>query len=171
MTHKRVVAGVIFIWVLSVFLSVMSLWVPPFIRSLFLCIVIVVGILLIAVVYIKIYLAVQRHQNQIQVLQIQQVAQTGEMANFASLIKSAIDTSYAYLVFLVCYLPYFITLTTLEILSPSIALNRLYFFSLTLLFLNSSLNPVIYCWKMRHIRHAIMDILRNTSWLGNRASL
>ena len=33
--------------------------------------------------------------------------------------------------------------------------------SITLLFLNSSLNPVIYYWKMRHIRHAVMDILRN----------
>ena len=41
--------------------------------------------------------------------------------------------------------------------------------SLTFVFLNSSLNPVIYCRKMRHIRHAIVDILRNTSWLRNLA--
>ena len=33
--------------------------------------------------------------------------------------------------------------------------------SVTLLFLNSSLNPVIYCWKMRQIRSAVMDIVRN----------
>ncbi len=34
---------------------------------------------------------------------------------------------------------------------------------MTLAYLNSSLNPVIYCWKMRNIHHAIIDILRNIS--------
>ena len=33
--------------------------------------------------------------------------------------------------------------------------------SSALLFLNSTLNPVIYCWKMRHIRRAFLEILRN----------
>ena len=36
-----------------------------------------------------------------------------------------------------------------------------FLFSLTLLHLDSSLNPVIYCWKMRHIQHAVINILRN----------
>ena len=29
------------------------------------------------------------------------------------------------------------------------------FYSFTLMFINSSLNPFVYCWKMRHIRNAI----------------
>ena len=33
----------------------------------------------------------------------------------------------------------------------------------TLIFLNSSLNPVIYCWRMRHIRRGIIDVLWNLS--------
>ena len=45
------------------------------------------------------------------------------------------------------------------------------FFSFTFVFLNSSLNPVIYCWKMRHIRHAAINILRNMSWFRNCASI
>jgi len=28
-------------------------------------------------------------------------------------------------------------------------------------FLNLSLNPVIYCWKMRYIRHGIIELLQN----------
>ena len=39
---------------------------------------------------------------------------------------------------------------------------------LTLMYLNSYLNPVIYCWKMRTVRHAIMDLLRKMSWNSNR---
>ena len=169
-THKRVVAVVISIWVLSVFISVLYFWVPPEILLLFLSIIILFGLVLLAMVYIRIYLAVQRHKNQIQALQIQQVAENGEMANFASLIKSAVSTFFVYLVFLVSCLPFSISSAAFKIVGPSIALKKFSLFSLTLLFLNSSLNPVIYCWKLRHIRHAIMDILRNKSWLRNRAS-
>ena len=169
-THKRVVAVVISNWVLSVFISLMSLWVPPNVRSLFTCIIIVVGLVLTTIVYIRIYLAVRRHKNQIQALQVQQVAQTGQMETFASLKKSAVGIFYLFLVFLLCYLPHFIGLAATEISGPSIALKRSLLFSITLVFLNSSLNPVIYCWKMRHIRRAIMDILRNMSWLRNRGS-
>ena len=119
---------------------------------------------LTTMVYIRIYLAARRHKNQIQALHVQQ---NGEMTNFASTLKSAVGIFYVYLLFVVCYLPYLISM---EIHGPSIPLKRLYFFSLTLVLLNSSLNPVIYCWKMRHIRHAVMDILRNIPWYRNRAS-
>ena len=114
-------------------------------------------------VYIRIYLVARRHQNQIQSLQVQ-VEQTSEMANFASLVKSAVGIFYVYLVFLVCYLPYMICVIAIRINGSSIALKRFYLFSLSLIFLNSSLNPVIYCWKMRHIRHAILNILQKISW-------
>ena len=63
-----------------------------------------------------------------------------------------------------------LVLAVFETNGPNVALKRFFLFSVTLIHLNSSLNPVIYCWKMRHIRHAIMDILRNMCWLKNRAS-
>ncbi|XP_020607942.1 alpha-2B adrenergic receptor-like [Orbicella faveolata] len=99
-THKRVVAVVISIWVLSAFVSSMVLWVPPDNRPLVLSIGTVIGLLLTTLIYIRIYLAVRRHKNQIQALQAQHAAQTGEIANFTSLIKSAVGIFYVYLVFL-----------------------------------------------------------------------
>ena len=135
MTHKRVVAVVISIWVYSAFLSSMASWVPPNIRSLFICLGIVIGLLLTTLAYIRIYLAVRRHKNQIRVQQAQNAAQTSEMANFASLIKSAIGTFSVFLVFLACYLTIFICLTVIAIYGPNIALNRLFLFSCTLSFL------------------------------------
>ena len=170
-THKRVVAVVISIWVISVFLSLFTLWVPLDVKALVIYSPGLVFVPVTTLVYIRIYLTVRRHKNQIQALQLQQVAQNGEIANFASLIKSAVGTFYVYLVFLVCYLPIFTCLAALRIFGSNIALQKLLLFSMTLVFLNSSLNPVIYCWKMRHIRHAIMDIPRNImSWYRNRAS-
>ncbi|XP_078363503.1 adenosine receptor A2b-like [Oculina patagonica] len=168
-THKRVVAVVISIWVLSAFLALLTLWVSLDIVSQVIFIIGVLCLLLTTVVYIRIYLTVRRHKNQIQVLQVQQVPQNGDMTNIASLIKSAVGIFYVYLVFLACYLPHFICLAAFEIFGPSIALKKFYLFSYIIVYVNSSLNPVIYCWKMRHIRHAIVDILRNMSWARNPA--
>ena len=170
-THKRVVAVVILIWLMSAFLSLMTLWVSFDIRNLISALLGVVGLLLTMLVYIRIYLAVRRHKNQIQIQQVQQDAQTDEMANFTRLIKSAVGVFYVYLVYIVCYLPFTISVKGPEIFGPSVAVKKVLLFSLTLIFLNSSLNPVIYCWKMRHIRHAVINILRNMSWLRNRIDL
>ena len=130
----------------------------------------VIGVLLTTVAYIRIYLAVRRHRNEIRALQVQQVVQNGEMPNFSSLVKSAVGIFYVYLEFLICYLPFFVSLVALNINGPSIILKRFLLYSWTIMFLNSSLNPVIYCWKMRHMQHAIIGILRNLSWFRNRAS-
>ena len=129
-----------------------------------------IGLLVTTVVYIGIYVTVKSHKNQIQAQQVQEGAQNGEMANFASLIKSTNGIFYVYLVFLICYFPFFISLVVFVMNDPTISLKRFHLFSWTLVYLNSTLNPVIYCWKMRHIRHAIIDILRNMSWFRNRGT-
>ena len=169
-THKRVVAVVILIWLLSVFLPLAMFWISPNISTLVSSFVGVVGFLVTTVVYIRIYVAVQRHKNQIQTQQIQEEAESGEMANFASLIKSAVGVFYVYLVFLICYFPVLISLVAFAVKGPSLSLKRFSLFSWTLVYLNSSLNPVIYCWKMRHIRRAIVDILRNMPGFRNRGT-
>ncbi|XP_020621157.1 adenosine receptor A2a-like [Orbicella faveolata] len=170
-THQRVVAVAISIWVLSLFVSFLLFWVPLDIYSLIVASIAVGGLVLTTMIYIRIYLAARRHKNQIQVLQVQQVTQANEIANFASLMKSAIGIFYVYVVFLICYLPYVIGLAVFEIVGSNITLKKLYFSFSTIVFLNSSLNPVIYCWKMRNIRQAVINILRNMSWFRDRASL
>ena len=153
----------------SAFLSLLTLWISFDIVSQIIFIIGIASLLFAIMVYIRIYFVVRRHKNQFQAVQVQ-VAQNCEMANFANLIKSVGGIFYVYLVFLLCYLPYFICLAAIEFDGTIIALKKLFLISYTLVFLNSSLNPVIYCWKMRHIRHAVINILRNMSWLRNCAS-
>ena len=169
-TRKRVVAAVISIWFLSVLLPLTPSWISLHNYSLIVLFLNVIGFLLLKVVYIRIYFAARRHKNQIQALQVQEVAENGEIANFVRLIQSAVCVFYVYLVYLVCYVPFFISLAAVNINRLSIPLRRFSLFSWTLLFLNSTLNPLIYCWKMRHIRHAIKDILRNMPWFRNRGT-
>ena len=56
-THKRVVAVVISIWLMSAFLSLMTLWVPFDIRSLISVLLGAVGLILTTLAYIRIYLS------------------------------------------------------------------------------------------------------------------
>ena len=166
-THKRVVAAVISMWVLSAFITFLSTivifgWTSMNEDTLYAITASteVSCLIITALLYCKIYLAVRRHANQIHALQVQQEAQNGEMENAARQRKPAVAAFYVYLVFLACYLPSncisFATIingfsTTEGFLTP---------YAVTLVFLNSSLNPLIYCWRMRHIRHTVMDILQ-----------
>ena len=84
-----------------------------------------------------------------------------ELSSFSKVRKSAHGTFYVYIVFLICFLPS----NVLSFLLLSRSLNLISFYEAwlyvaTSFFLNSSLNPVIYCWKMGPIRRTLMDIMR-----------
>ena len=169
-TYKRVAAVVISVWVISAVLSFSILTISLAIYSYIMILLGVLGATLLTMVYIRIYLTVRRHKSQIQVQQVQQMAHADQAADFASLIKSAVGIFYVYFVFLVCYVPDLICLVVTQMIDPNIVLKGSHMFSLTLVFLNSTLNPVIYCWKMRHIRNAVMNMLRKMFRQRNRPS-
>ena len=166
-SHMRVVVMVVSIWVLSGFFSLMILWGPFNAWNLIRTITAAFGFIITLVVYIRIYQTVRRHKNHIHSMQIRDEAQSEEIKNLTVLIKSTVGIFYVYIVFLICYLPFIICMAVIQIYGSNIALKKLLLYSLTLMYLNSSLNPVIYCWKMRHIRHAIIDILRKMPWISN----
>ena len=157
-THKRVVVGMISVWVSSTFLSLIRPWISEKIIWVIFAIIEVACVIAAAFLNYKIYVAVKRHSHQLQVLHLQQVAQNVELASVWRLRKSAVATVYVYIVFLVCYLPdicmLFVTTTISE---PNTGLESLVLYINTLVFLNSSLNPLIYCWNMRHIRQTMMN--------------
>ena len=163
-THKRVVAVVITVWVLSASISILrGLSHDPFIMP---AVIIVVCVITTGLLYCKIYAAVRHHTNQIHALQVQQATQNEDMANAARLKKSSLATFYVYFVYLVCYLPFSCFLFAKTVNDETPLLSHLMYFTLTLVYLNSSLNPLIYCWKMRHIRQTVMNILRNIFTIG-----
>ena len=168
-TYKRVLSVVISIWILSAILAFIfsqrrqfDFYISVPIES--------VCYLATALCYLKIYLLVRHHKTEIltQRTQVTQ-EQIENEANAAKLKKSATSTFYLYLVFVACYVPRMCIMSIISSAGESTALLRhLRLYSFTLVFLNSSLNPLIYCWKMRHIGKAIMVILRNLA--PNRSS-
>ena len=162
-THKRVVAVVISVWVFSASISILrKLYDSDIMRA----VILVVCVVTTGLLYCKIYAAVRHHTNQIHALQVQQATQNEDIANAARLKKSSLATFYIYFVYLVCYLPISCVVFAAKINGKTPLLSHLYRITLTLVFLNSSLNPLIYCWKMRHIRQTVLDILRNIFAIG-----
>ena len=161
-TNDRVSVAIISIWTLSVLYGSIN-WFLSFKQFVYVVMLVILGFCFVitGIVNCRIYFIVRHHTNQIQVQQIL-VAQNSSMERVARNRKSAVSTLYVFLVFLLCFLPNYCAAVVRTLwIFPPITWNALSFYALTLMFVNSSLNPVIYCWKMRHIRHAVIDVLRS----------
>ena len=110
--------------------------------------------------YTKIFLTLRRHQTQAQdhVLREQQ-SQTIPL-NIARYRKAVSSTLWVQLTLVACYLPYCImtALFSDRRLSPSSFLA--WQFTVTLLYFNSSLNPFLYCWKIKEVKQAVKETIR-----------
>ena len=156
-THKRVVAVVSSVWVLSALIALLALkWIQ--VLGFIFATINVVCYITTGLFYCKIYAVIRHHVNQINVLQ--QSAQNEDMVNPARLRKTAVATFYVYLMFLVCYLPSF-CVGVARIHGETPLLSLLSEVSHTIVYLNSSLNPLIYCWKMRNIRQTVKNMLQS----------
>ena len=161
-TYRRVVATVILSWLLGAFLALTGvLSSSKNIFNLAGVTVALVCLLTMGLIYFKIYIAVRRHTVQVHAQPAQAVAPNEEnRSNFERLRKTAVGTFYVYLLFLACYLPIAIVILTGR--KRNKKRRHLMIYAQTLLYLSSSLVPLVYCWKFRHIRCAVKNILRNT---------
>ena len=116
----------------------------------------VVGFAVTTVAYFRIYKVVRYHQNQIQ---SQCQVQNEHAIEAARTKKSALNTLYVYVVFLACYLPILFSSILLLVDNFKISFLVAYNVSGFLVFLNSSLNPFMYCWRYREIRQIVKNTL------------
>ena len=159
-TYKRVAAVVTSVWVTSALISLIRVFIPKNIMYVSFVIIQSACIITATSLSVKLYLTIRRHINQIRV---QQVAQNDQGESAQRKRKSAMGSLYVYLVFIVCYLPNTCVLLIIATNSKrSNSLQHLQFYTLTLQFLNSTLNPLIYYWKMKDIQHTFVGTLRNS---------
>ena len=158
-TYKRLATVVGSIWLISAFISLIRLRLPKNIMYVSFAVIQSACIITATSMSVKLYLTLRRHINQIHV---PQVAQNGQGEIVQRKRRSAMASLYVYLVFIVCYLPNICVLIIIANISePSNSLQHLQFYIMTLAFLNSTLNPLIYFWKMKRIQHTIVGKLRN----------
>ena len=133
-TSKRVIVVLVSVWIISCILAFIYISLPKGIEMVAVGIALV-GCVLITVAYARIYKVVKYHQNQIYTLNRLQTAQTREALRQR---KSAYNTLFIYVVFLVCNPP-FLPSTILYLTNTSeISVLVGQFTSLFLICLNSS---------------------------------
>ena len=115
------------------------------------------GYILTTVVYVRIYKVVKYHQNQIYSQNQLQNAQTREAHRQR---KSAYNSLFVSVVFLACYFPFFPSTILYETNTSEISFLVAHVASVFLICLNSSLNPIVYCWRYREIRQIVKNTVK-----------
>ena len=154
-TLKRLITVLVAIWITSAIPITIFISVPEGDR-LAGAVIDFLGIILTTVVNIYIYKVVRFHRNQIQ---CQFQVQNRQGLEIIRQNKSAYNALIVYVVFLACYLPLFtsfILLTVDNFRSSFLVFDHV---SIFFAFLNSSLNPLLHCWRYREIRLNVKNSL------------
>ena len=150
-TPVRVTIVLVSLWLTSCVSAFLHIFLLKGI-SMVTAVISVIGYVLTTVAYLRIYKVVKYHQNQIYSQNQLQNAATREAHKQR---KSAYNSLFVSIAFLACYLP-FLPTTILYLTNTSeISFLVAHFASIFLIYLNSSLNPFIYCWRYPEIRQSV----------------
>ncbi|XP_068679310.1 melanocortin receptor 5-like [Montipora foliosa] len=109
--------------------------------------------------YIKIYLTLHRHKAQVKSNKSQgQPHEARIPLNIARYRKTVSSALWVQMTLLACYLPFAVVTGLRGVLGlHSTIFHRAHVVTITLLLLNSTLNPFLYCWKIKEVRRAVKD--------------
>ena len=156
-TLKRTWVIVFTLWVVSTAFSATWFW-NSLITFWYGFIAILLCLVTSIFFYTKILITLRHQQNQLQD-HAQQPNQANQL-NISRYKKAFVTAIWLQLTLIACYLPYCIVaaLWTHKGLSPSIVNSWSYASSLVML--NSSLNPILYCWKLEEVTQEVKNTIR-----------
>lgn len=166
-TTKRVIYIVLSFWVIFGAMSTIQIWSMTVYR-VSVCIVVPIFLVCTSFTYYRIYRVLLRHKIQIQSQSQPSTAErhNGSSFNMARYRKSVSSMFLVYCLFLLCYLPYICVQVAILMTSigftksgPNLVSDYKHLYvavdiTETIVIINSMTNPLIYCWRMKEIRHA-----------------
>ena len=164
-TFKRTLAVIIVFWLLDI--AFVSVLLPTYTfdkRKVFVAATVCLGNLVTSgFCYIKIIMRLNHHQNQVQMQVNSGLAHAnggGMGINIARYKKTVSSALWVQLTLTLCYLPYTTVVAAISFRGLTLVLDTAWGIAVTLVFVNSSLNPFLYCWKIREVRLAVKDTIR-----------
>ncbi len=159
-TLKRTKVIVKAFWVVSAVAAAMSLW-NYFITLCYSYVVISACLVTSIFSYTKIFVSLRHHQTQVENQIHQEQPSRLNIARYKKAVSSAL---WVQLTLVVCYLPFVIVGILGQVLSDPGEQFASFSFSktctITIVYLNLSLNPILYCWKIKEVRRAVKDTIR-----------
>ena len=154
----RMIMVIVGIWVTSSAGAIIKFWFDKWV--ILPAILAVSTLLLIAFCTSKIFQITLKHQRQIN---SQTQTMTYLQTNTVNVIKcknSAVTVLYVYGLLLVFYLPFLVAMILEAINGPTRSVTMAYEYATTVVLINSSINPIIYCWRIKLVRSAVKHYLR-----------
>ncbi|XP_031570821.1 adenosine receptor A3-like [Actinia tenebrosa] len=109
--------------------------------------------------YYKIYSVFRHHHTQIQSYQLGASHPESSIPNLRRFRKTVINLLYVLGLYLFLYLPFICAALTREILGDTMFTLSFMNISIAIAFLNSFVNPLVYCWRIKEFRVGIKAIL------------
>ena len=158
-TLKRTYVIVVTLWIITVVTTLYRTLLPRIAR--WFGRIIISSCLLISITsYAKIFLALRRHQAQIQDHVQHQPSQPNAL-NIGQYRKAVYCALWVQLALLACYVP--VSVVAIVMAHRQANLSHLVValgIANTLVNLNSTLNPFLYCWKISEVRQAVKQTIR-----------
>ena len=109
--------------------------------------------------YFKVFRIIRRHQQQIQTNQSTQ--NFGQPAiNFVKYKRSVFSILYILALFYLSFLPICISVALIQVLNNPELTKAFFDVAMVFVFLSSSLNPLLYLWRMRDIRNEVAHLVK-----------
>jgi len=152
-TVRRILLVVLCFWIVCICL-VVARFVGASYKALVITIVVmdIASIAITIAAYFKIYLQVRALQNKTK----DQLHLAPDINSFK---RSAVTMLYIITLFLACFVPFLSVLVVKMRRGGGPRLNIIYNFSATTVYLSSSLNPFLYCFRLKEIRIAVFKVL------------
>ena len=160
-TLRSVYITVIVMWVLPIVATTSYIWNPQLLLLL-LYIHLSLCLSIIIFSYMKIFFTLRHYQIQAEINVAQDQPRQAIPLNIVRYRKAVYSALWVQVTLFICYLPFIITeaLTDLKSVKLSSSVYLVKTFSFTFVFLNSALNPFLYCWKIKEVRQAVKHTIR-----------
>ena len=156
-TESRVKYTLITVWLISLLVSGFDFWSKGFHFTG--GSVVTICLAICSYSYIRIYCIVRRHQLEIHAQQQALENSTAENNLYTARLKrSAMNTFVFYIALIICYLPIYVLLAVHGLSIKDWKTE--WYFAYTAVFMNSSINPILYCWRLRDLRTAVIKTAR-----------
>ena len=151
-TTKRVVVVQGLLWLTSALITSVYIILPDY-NDIVAVVLEVLGLLVTSVAYFRIYKVARYHQNKIR--SQCQVNNDLETMKVARVKRSAYNAFFVYAVFILCYIPNIFCGILLVASDFHLSLITAFYITIFLIYLNSSVNLLVYCWRYREIRQIV----------------
>ena len=158
-TYRRTCITVTGFWILSI-VGASTLFLNRRITSWCQYIVSALCLVTTTFAYTKIFFTLRHNQIHVQNHVAQGQPSQAIPLNIARYRKAVYSAIWVQGTLVVCYLPYSIASILALQRGISLSVYRALALTLSLVYLNSSLNPLMYCWKTREVRQAVKGTLR-----------